>query len=86
MSLFNIPGMDGIKTAVAGWAQIIGAFLFALTQLVQLVADCLNGVTALDACIDRFPALVAAVVVAANGLGYLGVGDKIEKLKASLTN
>lgn len=84
MNLLNIPGLNGYKTAIGAWTQILGGLLYALAELLKLVTDCLNGATALDACFNNLPTLVMGVVVAANGLGQLGIGSKVENVKATV--
>lgn len=76
---FNLPGMDGYKTRVGAWAQLIAALLLAVSQLIAAANDCLQGVTALQACANSLPVLFGAVIVAGNGLAQLGLGHKLEK-------
>lgn len=71
----------GMNTVVAGWTQIIGGLLFALSELLRVATSCLNGTFDLGMCIDALPPLVIAVAVAANGLGQLGLGGKVEEVK-----
>ncbi len=81
MNFVNVPGMKGIQTQVASWTQIIGGLLYALAELLHVVSGCLSGDIAIAQCFDSVPALFIAVAVAANGLGTLGLGSKVEEVK-----
>ena len=79
MNPFNIPGLNGIKTAVAGWALLITG----LGELLLTIGQCLSGTLDLQVCLEKIPQLFNSVVVAAMGLGFLGIGHKIQKLKSA---
>ncbi len=81
MNMLN-PLPKGWNTIIAGWTQIIGGILVAIAELLRVATDCLNGVMTISQCIDSLPPLVIAVAVAANGLGQLGIGSKVEEVKA----
>ncbi len=76
------PFPHGTNTKIAGWTQIIGGLLFALSELLKVATQCLDGSLTVSMCIDAMPPLVIAVAVAANGLGQLGIGNKVEAVKA----
>lgn len=76
MSMFSIPGLDGYKTAIAGWALLITG----VGELLMTVGQCIGGALDLNVCIDKIPALFQALVTAAAGVGILGIGHKVEKL------
>lgn len=78
------PFPKGTNTIIAGYTQIIGGLLFALSELLKVVTACLDGSFAISMCIDSLPPLVIAVAVAANGLGQLGLGGKVEEVNAGL--
>ena len=42
MNLFDIPGLNGLKTAIGSWTQIICGLLLALVELLKAVSDCLS--------------------------------------------
>jgi hypothetical protein len=79
--MITFPSLTGYKTKIAGYTQIIGGVLYALAEFLKLATDCLNGIVPLDACIQHIPTAAIAVAIAANGLGQLGIGHKIERLK-----
>lgn len=75
MNLFNIPGMNGFKTAIGGWALLITG----LGELMFTVGQCIGGVLDLNVCFEKLPQLFNGVVTAAMGLGVLGLGHKLTK-------
>lgn len=79
----NIPGLKGMQTAIASWLQIIGGLLFALSELFRVLNECLIGTLGLSQCFDAVPPLAIAVAIAANGLGTLGLGSKVEDVKTT---
>lgn len=79
-----LPFPKGWNTAVAGYAQVIGGLLYSLAELVKMIGLCVGGVSPLDVCFDSFPSLIVGVVVAANGLGQLGLGAKSEEIKTEI--
>ncbi len=83
MNFINVPGMKGVQTLVGSWGQIIGGLLFSLAEFVKLVTDCVSGATALDICVNNFPLVIGGLVVAFNGLSQLGLGSKVEEVKAT---
>ncbi len=76
------PFPNGTNTMIAGYTQLIGGLLFALSELLKVATQCLNGALTVSMCVDALPPLVIAVAVAANGLGQLGLGNKVEQVKA----
>lgn len=81
MNLFNIPGLNGLKTVIGSWTQIICGLLLAVVDLLKAVNDCVSGATAFDVCLNTLPVLFMGVIAAANGLANLGLGHKLEKLR-----
>lgn len=79
----NVPGLKGVQTQIGSWTQIIGGLFYALAELFKLIADCANGVSALNACFDQLPTMVVGVIIAANGLSQLGIGSKVEDVKST---
>ncbi len=73
--------MKGYQTAIASWLQIIGGLLFALSELFRVLTECLTGSLDIGDCFDALPPLAIAVAIAANGLGTLGLGSKVEEVK-----
>lgn len=77
-----LPLPKGWNTAVGSYAQIIGGLLYALAELVRMIGLCVSGESPLDTCFNSFPTLIMGVVVAANGLSQIGLGAKVEDVKA----
>jgi phosphotransferase system glucose/maltose/N-acetylglucosamine-specific IIC component len=81
MNFLSPPLPKGMNTQVAGYTQLIGGLLLALAQLFQLLTDCLTGTLEIGTCISSAMPMLIAIAVAANGLGQLGLGAKVEAVK-----
>jgi hypothetical protein len=84
MNFFNIPGLNGYKTIVGSYVQMICGLFLAIVELLKGFNDCIQGVTAISICLNTLPVLFLGVVAAGSGLAQLGIGHKIEKAKAAL--
>ncbi len=82
MNLFDIPGLNGLKTIIGSYLQLICGLLLSVVELLKATNDCLNGVTALGICFNSLPVLFLGVIAAGNGLAQLGLGHKLVKIQA----
>ncbi len=74
MSLYDIPGMNGYKTAISGY----GLLFVGIGGLFTAVGNCLQHLE-LSVCYADVTGAWQSVLAALLGLGILGVGHKIEK-------
>jgi hypothetical protein len=81
-SILDIPGLNGKKSAIAGYGLIvvgIGALLTALGDVFTVAGNCMMGNLDLFGCLDGLQIAFVPVVTALAGLGLIGNAHKIEK-------
>lgn len=79
MSLYNIPFLDGKKTAIAGW----GLLLVGLGGLLTAIGTCMQHLD-VQMCYEQITNAYEPLLSALAGLGLLGVGHKFEKASPAL--
>lgn len=85
MTIFDIPYINGYKTAIGGWGLLLVGIAKALVDLSNLVAhvgNCLAGQIDLLTCFQDGQSLLTAMVISFGGLAALGIGHKIQKASA----
>lgn len=76
MSLYNIPLLNGYKSAIAGW----GLVLVGVGGLLTALGTCLQSLE-LSTCYAEIGASYEALLAALAGVGVLGIAHKFEKGK-----
>lgn len=85
MTAFDLPFIPtGSKTVLGARLLMAGGVMLALATFISMLGNCISGTLDLGVCMQKLPEAGLAVISAGSGIGILGIGHKLERLKALL--